>query len=52
MKIVHFLYSKINFIAKSQQKNYSTENKVIGNKKLFTNLLFYVKIIKHNILQL
>jgi len=27
-----FLYCyKINFCAKSQQKNYSTENKVIGN---------------------
>ena len=26
----HFLYVKINFSAKSQQKNYSTENKVIG----------------------
>ena len=28
----HFIYVKINFSAKSQQKNYSTENKVIGAK--------------------
>ena len=27
----HFLYAKINFSTKSQQKNYSTENKVIGS---------------------
>ena len=27
----HFLYVKIIFSAKSQQKNYFTENKVIGN---------------------
>ncbi len=28
--LAHFLCIKINFSLKSQQKNYSTENKVIG----------------------
>lgn len=30
--LAHFLCIKINFSLKSQQKNYSTENKVIGSK--------------------
>ena len=30
MYFTHFLYAKINFFAKSQQENYSTENKVIA----------------------
>ena len=34
----HFLYAKINFSTKSQQKNYSTENKVIGKEdKILAN---------------
>ena len=40
----HFLYAKINFFAKSQRKNYSTENKVIGNlQKTCNNLTFVLQ---------
>ncbi len=32
--LAHFYAQKVNFCAKSQQKNYSTENKVIGKNML------------------
>ncbi len=35
INLVLFCTLKINFFAKSQQKNYSTENKVIGSERKY-----------------